>query len=97
MTNAGCIFGCSANSNCAKWDPKLEVEAVIESIEGETDVRKIAAAADKCLHIMSLNDACEFMVAYQYPITPINILRFKNIADQCYFARLAIMKELILG
>lgn len=90
-------FDCSANSNCAKWNPKLEVDAVIESIKDETDVRKIAAAADKCLRIMSLNDACEFMVEHQYPITPINILKFKNIADQCYFARLSIMKELILG
>lgn len=97
MKTVGCIFGCPANSNCLQWDPKLEVDAVIESIKDETDVRKIAAAASKCLHIMSLNDACEFMVAHQYPITPINILKFKNIADQCYFARLSIMKELILG
>ena len=95
-SNTGCKFGCSANSNCANWDPVPELNRLIESIEDETDVRKIAKVADQCLHLMSLNDACEFMVKHQYPITPTNILKFKNIADQSYFIRLEIMKKLIL-
>ena len=88
---------CIAKSNFANWDPMLEVDNLIKTIKDETDVRKIAETADKCLHLMSLNDACEFMVEHQYPITPTNILKFKNIADQVYFIRLDIMKKLILN
>ena len=95
-SNASCKSNCSASSNCANWDPMLEVNELIKAIEDETDVRKIAETADKCLHLMSLNDACNFMVRHQYPITRTNILKFKNIADQAYFVRLEIMKKLIL-
>ena len=88
---------CSAKFNFANWDPIVEVDNLIKAIEDETDVRKVAEAADKCLRLMSLIDACGFMVKHQYPITPVNILKFKNIADQAYFIRLDIMKELILN
>ena len=88
---------CSAKSNFANWDPMVEVDNLIKVIEDETDVKKITETTYKCLHLMSLNDACEFMVKHQYPITPINILKFKNIADQAYFVRLDIMKKLILN
>ena len=95
-SNTGCKFNCSAKSNCANWDPVAESDRLIKSIEDETDVQKSAQVADKCLHLMSLNDACEFMVKHRYLITPTNILKFKNIADQSYFIRLEIMKKLIL-
>ena len=88
---------CSTKFNVANFDPVAEVDKLIKAIEGKTDVKKIAEAADKCLRWMSLVDACEFMVKHQYPITPVNILKFKNIADQAYFIRLDIMKQLILN
>lgn len=91
-----CTFGCSAKSNCAKWDPIEECDTLMKSIENETDVRKIAQTADRCLHLMSMNDACEFMVKHQYPITFENIVKFKKIATKSYQIRLEIMKQLIL-
>ena len=94
--NAGCKFGCSADANCAKWNPEAVVDRLLNIIKDETDVRKIAEIADKCLHLMSLNDACEFMTKHQYPINAENILKFKDIADRSYVIRLEIMKNLIL-
>ena len=94
--NAGCKFGCSADANCANWNPEAEVSRLIKSIEDETDIKKIAETADKCLHLMSLNDACEFMTKHRYPINAGNIVKFKNIADRSYLIRLEIMKNLIL-
>ena len=92
--NASSKCDCSAESK--KWNPMVEVDELIKALEDETDVRKIAEMTHKCLHLMSLNDACEFMTKNQYPITPANILIFKVIAEKAYFARLDIMKELIL-
>ena len=84
------------NDTCSKLDILDEIDNLIKSIKEETDVKKIAETTRKCLYLMSLNDACEFMVEHQYPITPINFLKFKNIAEQAYFIRLDIMKKLIL-
>ena len=92
-----CTFGCSAKSYCAKWDPIEECDTLMKSIENETDVRKIAQTADRCLHLMSMNDACEFMVKHQYPITVENIVKFKMIATKSYQIRLEMMKQLILN
>ena len=92
--NTGCK--CSPDANCANWNPEEEVNRLIKSIENETDLKKIAEAAHKCLHLMSLSDACQYMMRHKYPITVENIMKFKNIADQSYLIRLEIMKNLIL-
>ena len=88
---------CDCSTKSANWNLVVEVDNLIKAIKDETNVKKIAELTDKCLRLMSLNDACEFMVEHQYPITPENILKFKNIADQAYVIRLDIMKELILN
>ena len=85
---------CDCSANC---DPMVEVAELIKTIEDEKDVAKIAETTHKCLVLMSLNDACEFMVKFQYPITLENILKFQNIAKEIYFVRLNIMKELIFN
>ena len=82
---------CSTKS---KFDALKEVSDLIDSIQDETDVKKLAETTHKCLYLMSLYDACTFMVEHQYPITPINIVKFKIIAQQAY---LNMMKELILN
>ena len=89
--NTGC--NCKGPS-C--WNPEEEVNRLIKSIEDETDVKKIAETAHKCLCAMSLSDACNYMMRHQYPITPINILIFQDVADKAYAIRLEIMKNLIL-
>ena len=93
-TNDKCNCNCSTKS---KFDALKEIDDLIKSIEHETDVRKIAETTHKCLYLLSLYDACEFMTKYQYPATPINILKFKYIAQQAYFIRLDIMKKLMLN
>ena len=40
---------------------------------------------DALKEIDDLIKSCEFMTKYQYPATPINILKFKYIAQQAYF------------
>ena len=87
---------CSAKSNCAEWDPLEECDVLIESIQNETDIRKIAETSHRCLKLMSMNDACEFMVKHQYPITFKNIIKFKELTMKFYNIRLEIMKQLIL-
>ena len=88
---------CSAKSNCAEWDPLEECDVLIESIQNETDIRKIAETSHRCLKLMSMNDACEFMVKHQYPITFENIIKFKELTMKFYNIRLEIMKQLILN
>ena len=75
---------CSAKSNCAEWDPLEECDVLIESIQNETDIRKIAETSHRCLKLMSMNDACEFMVKHQYPITFENIIKFKELTMKFY-------------
>ena len=91
-TNDKCYCKCSAKS---KFDALKEIDNLIKSLEDETNVRKIAETTHKCLYLLSLYDACEFMTKYQYPLTPINILKFKNIAQQGYVKRLDIMKKFL--
>ena len=81
-------------STKSKFDLLKKVDDVIKSIENETDMKKIAEATHECLYLMSLFDACQFMVEHQYPPTSINILKFKVIAQQSY---LNMLKELILN
>ena len=88
-SNDKCDCDCSTKS---KFDALAEVDNLVNSISDETDVKKLAETTHKCLYLMSLFDACEFMVAHQYPTTPLNILKFKIIAQQAY---LNMLKELI--
>ena len=97
--NTGCE--CSADSNqqkcSADWDPQEEVNRLLNSIdENETDLKKIAETAHKCLNAMSLNDACEYMIRHQYPITDENIKKFMSVATQSYLIRFQMMKDLVL-
>ena len=94
--NTSCKFDCDEKLNCANWNPTAKLDELIQSIENETDVVKIAKVTDECLHLMSLMDACNFMVRHQYPINPRNIDKFKEIAIKSYFIRLEMMKQLIL-
>ena len=82
---------------CANWDPQEEVNRLLNSIdENETDLKKIAETAHKCLNAMSLNDACEYMIRHQYPITDENIKKFMSVATQSYLIRFQMMKDLVL-
>ena len=97
--NTGCE--CSADSNqqkcSADWDPQEELNRLLNSIdENETDLKKIAETAHKCLNAMSLNDACEYMIRHQYPITDENIKKFMSVATQSYLIRFQMMKDLVL-
>ena len=97
--NTGCE--CSADSNqqkcSADWDSQEEVNRLLNSIdENETDLKKIADVAHKCLNAMSLNDACEYMIKHKYPITDENVKKFMNVATQSYLIRFQMMKDLVL-
>ena len=84
-----------SNCNCftkSKFNPLTKVDDLIKSIENETDMKKNAETTHECLHLMSLFDACRFMVEHQYPPTPTNIVKFKIIAQQSY---LNMLKELV--
>ena len=99
--NTGCGCECSADSNqqkcSADWDPQEEVNRLLNSIdENETDLKKIADVAHKCLNAMSLNDACEYMIKHKYPITDENVKKFVNVATQSYLIRFQMMKDLVL-
>ena len=72
----------------------FKVDDLIKSLENETDMKKIAETIHECLHLMSLFDACHFMVEHKYLPTPTNIVKFKIIARQSY---LNMLKELILN
>ena len=95
-SNTSCKFDCDENLNCANWNPVARLDKLIQSIENETDMTKIAKVADECLHLLSLMDTCNFMVRHKYEITPTNVDKFKEIAIKSYFIRLEIMKELML-
>ena len=87
------MCGCNYDEH---WDPMKEVDRLLNSIdENETDLQKIADVAHKCLNVMSLNDACKYMIEHKYPITDANIKIFMNVATQSYLIRLRIMKDLI--
>ena len=80
------------------WDPKKEVDRLLNELdEEETDLKKIAEIAHKCLQAISLNDACEFMTEHNVPMTNEKIKKFLLIAQKAYLIRLNIMKELVLG
>ena len=92
----------SGQSHCdceaKNWDPKKEVDRLLNELdEEETDLKKIAETAHKCLQTMSLNDTCEFMTDHNAPVTNENIDKFLLIAQKAYLIRLKIMSELVLG
>ena len=79
----------SGQSDCdceaKNWDPKKEVDRLLNELdEEETDLKKIAETAHKCLQAMSLNDACEFMAV---TVTNENIDKFLLIAQKAYLIR----------
>ena len=68
-------FSCGCEG--ANWDPKAEVDRLLgESDEEESNLKKIAQIAHKCLQAMSLNDACEFMTEHRFPMTEENVKNF---------------------
>ena len=78
----------------AEWNASEQIDKVLNSIDPEeTDVNVMASAAHKCLKTMALNDAAEYMIEKQFPITEENIKIFMQITQQAYFARLKIMKD----
>ena len=82
----------------AQWDPKKEVDRLLDELDAEeTDLKKIANTAHKCLQTMSLNDAYEFMMEKNAPMTNENIDKFLEVAQKAYLIRLKIMQELVLG
>ena len=72
----------------------FKVDNLIKSLQNETDMKKITETIHECLHLMSLFDACHFMVKHKYLPTPTNIVKFKIIAQQSY---LNMLKELVLN
>ena len=89
---------CDCNYDKEHWDPMKEVDRLLNSVdENETDLKKIAEVAHKCVNAMSLNDACEYMIKHKYPITDENIKIFMNVAAQSYLIRLKFMKDFIFS
>ena len=88
------ICGCVGSDG--HWDPMKEVDRLINSVDENTDLHKIAEVVGKCLNALSLKDACEYMITQKKPMTDENIKLFMNIAAQCYLIRLELMKKMIL-
>ena len=91
------IQHCGSHSDEAHWNPKNEVDRLLNELdERENDLKKIAEITHECLQAMSLNDAYEYMMKRNAPMTNENINKFLLIAQKAYLIRVNIMKDLFL-
>ena len=75
------------------WNPTEEVSKLLNSIDNETDLDKMAVVVYKSLKIMSLNDAYEFMTNRNLPVNEQNMNKFLEVFVEAFFERLEIIKN----
>lgn len=79
-----------------QWDPKEEINKLLNSIDPEeTDIGVMAAVAHKCLRTMSLDDAYHHMVDRNLPVNEENIEKFLEITTKAYLIRLNMLKVVL--
>ena len=63
--------------------------------QNEANLTKIADVTHKSIKVMSLSDACEFMMRRELPLTDENIIKFLDVAQEAYLIRLQILEAML--
>ena len=90
------IQHCGSGSDEEHLDLENEVDRFLNELnEQENDLKKMAEITHKSLLVMSLKDACEYMMERNAPMTNENVKKFLLIAQKACEIRVNIMKNLL--